>query len=117
MAIALAIGEGLKYFFGRYRPVELFENNNYGLHFFSHEWTINSTPSDHTIRAFAVLMSLSLLFRRFSPVFILVAILIGISRVIVTDHYTSDVLFGAFIGIFTTLWTYKYLYCRIDGRA
>ena len=33
--------------------------------------------------------------------------LIGASRVAVTAHYPSDVLFGAFIGIFTALWTYR----------
>jgi membrane-associated phospholipid phosphatase len=39
-----------------------------------------------------------------------VAALIGASRVVVTAHYASDVLFGAFIGIFSTLWTYRYFF-------
>jgi membrane-associated phospholipid phosphatase len=107
LAIAIIIGEGLKYLLGRYRPVMLFKDNLYGLHFLSGKWELNSTPSGHSLRAFALMTALSLLYRRFTVVFISVAVLIALSRVAVTDHYPSDVLFGAFIGIFTALWTYK----------
>jgi membrane-associated phospholipid phosphatase len=86
-AIAIVIGDGLKYLLGRYRPIMLFEHNLYGLHFFSTEWSLNSTPSGHTLRAFSILTALSLLYRRFTLVFISIAILIGASRVAVTAHY------------------------------
>jgi membrane-associated phospholipid phosphatase len=109
-SIAIIIGEGLKYLLGRYRPIMLFEDNLYGLHFFSSKWALNSTPSGHTVRAFSLLTALSLLYRRFTVVFISVAGLIGASRVVVTAHYPSDVLFGAFIGIFTAVWTYQYFF-------
>jgi membrane-associated phospholipid phosphatase len=109
-AIAIIIGDGLKYLLGRYRPIMLFEHNLYGLHFFSSDWALNSTPSGHTIRAFTLLTALSMLYRRFTVVFISIAVLIGISRVAVTAHYPSDVVFGAFIGIFTALWTYKHFF-------
>ena len=110
MAIAVVIGDGLKYLLGRHRPTMLFEQNLYGLNFFSTEWALNSTPSGHTIRAFSILTALSMLYRRFAVVFISIAILIGVSRVVVTDHYPSDVVFGAFIGVFTALWVYKYFF-------
>lgn len=109
-SIAIIIGDGLKYLLGRYRPIMLFEHNLYGLHFFSSEWALNSTPSGHTLRAFSLLTAASLLYKRFSIIFISVAALIGASRVIVTDHYPSDVLFGAFIGIFSASWTYRYFF-------
>jgi membrane-associated phospholipid phosphatase len=109
-SIAIIIGGGLKYLLGRYRPIMLFEDNLYGLHFFSAKWALNSTPSGHTIRAFSILTALSLLYRRFTVVFISVAVLIGASRVAVTAHYPSDVLLGAFIGIFTAAWTYQYFF-------
>ena len=102
-AIAIVIGDGLKYLLGRYRPIMLFEQNLYGLHFFSTEWAFNSTPSGHTLRAFSILTALSMLYRRFAVVFISIAILIGVSRVVVTAHYPGDVVFGAFIGVFTAL--------------
>lgn len=111
-AIAIVIGDGLKYLLGRYRPIMLFEHNLYGLHFFSSEWALNSTPSGHTLRAFAILTALSMLYRRFTVVFMSMAVLIGVSRVAVTAHYPSDIVFGAFIGIFTALWTYKHFFGR-----
>lgn len=118
VSLAIIIGDGLKYLLGRYRPIMLFDKNLYGLHFFSSEWALNSTPSGHTIRAFAILTSLSLLYRSFTLVFISLAALIGASRVILTAHYPSDVLFGAFIGIFTAAWTYKYFFLpdRLPAR-
>jgi len=112
VAIALVIGEGLKYLLGRHRPINLFDQNLYGLTFFSTEWAMNSTPSGHTLRAFAILTALSMLFRRFTFAFIFIAVLIGMSRVIVTDHYPSDVVFGAFIGVFSALWVYKYYFVK-----
>jgi membrane-associated phospholipid phosphatase len=108
--IAIIIGDGLKYLLGRYRPIMLFEHNLYGMHYFSSKWALNSTPSGHTIRAFAILAAVSLLYRRLTVVFIAIATLIGASRVIVTAHYPSDVLLSAFIGIFTAAWTYKYFF-------
>jgi len=104
--IAMTIGDGLKYLLARYRPVMLFDQDLYGLHFFSTKWAMNSTPSGHTLRAFSTMTALSMLFRRFTIVFISIAVAIGLSRVALTDHYPSDVLFGAFIGIFTALWTF-----------
>ena len=107
-AIAVVIGEGLKVLLGRYRPIMLYENTLYGLHFFTKEWALNSTPSGHSLRAFSILTALSLVFRRWAVFFITIAVLVGISRVVATAHYPSDVLFGAFIGIFSALWTFKH---------
>jgi len=107
-AVAITIGDGLKYLLGRCRPVLLFEEGRYGLTLFANRWELNSTPSGHTIRAFAILTSLSLLDRPWRPFFIALAVLIGLSRVLVTAHYPSDVLFGSYIGIFSALWTYRY---------
>jgi len=109
-AVALVVGEGLKFLLARHRPVLLFENGTYGLSFFSSEWASNSTPSGHTLRVFAILTAASMLFRKLTPVFISLAGLIGLSRIIVTDHYPSDVVFGAYIGVFAALWVYRYMY-------
>ena len=113
-AVALVIGEGLKYLLGRHRPVMLFEQNKYGLTFFAEHGTQHSSPSGHTLRAFSILTALALLFRRGRIFFIALAVLIGISRVVVTAHYPSDVLFGAFIGVFAALWTYRYFFRKVD---
>jgi membrane-associated phospholipid phosphatase len=112
VALAIIIGDALKYLLGRHRPIMLFEHNLYGLHGFSSEWDLNSTPSGHTLRAFALLTALSLLYRRFTVVFMAAAVLIGASRVAVTAHYPSDVVLGAFIGIFAAAWTYETLFAK-----
>jgi len=109
-AVALVVGEGLKFLLARHRPVLLFENGNYGLSFFSSDWASNSSPSGHTLRVFAILTATSMLFRKLTPVFLSLAVLIGLSRIIVTDHYPSDVVFGAYIGVFAALWVYRYMY-------
>lgn len=106
-AVAIVIGEGLKVVLARYRPVMLFESGEYGLHFFSTKWALNSTPSGHTLRTFSIMTALSMLFPRGRILFLATAVLVGISRIAVTAHYPSDVLFGAFIGIFSALWIYK----------
>ncbi|WP_366927996.1 phosphatase PAP2 family protein [Sulfurovum sp.] len=41
--------------------------------------------------------------------FIVLALMIGLSRILLTAHYPSDVLFGAFIGIMTAIWMYNYM--------
>ena len=115
VSIAIVIGDGFKYLFARYRPVMLFDNNLYGLHFFSTEWALNSTPSGHTLRAFSLLTALTLLYRKYAVLFISVAVLIGLCRVVVTAHYPSDVLFGAFIGIISAVWTYKYIILKTSN--
>ncbi len=70
ISMAIIVGEGLKFLLGRYRPVMLFEHNLYGFTFFSSEWARNSTPSGHTLRAFSLMIALSLLFRRWTAIFI-----------------------------------------------
>ena len=112
LAIGIIIGEGLKFLLARYRPIMLFQHDLYGLHFFSTKWPLNSTPSGHTIRAFALATALSMLYRRFIVVFISIAVLIGLSRIAVIDHYPSDVVFGAYLGIFTALWTHVHYFRR-----
>ncbi len=109
MTVAIMIGEGFKYLLGRYRPVFLFEHGKYGLHFFTTNWLMNSSPSGHTIRAFSFFTALGLLFKRYMPLFIVLALMIGASRILLTAHYPSDVLFGAFIGVMTVIWMHYYL--------
>ncbi|MFN0175649.1 MAG: phosphatase PAP2 family protein [Saprospiraceae bacterium] len=62
-----------------------------------------SFPSGHTTAAFALysLLSLMLVQRRkyWGLVFALMAILVGISRIFLVQHFLIDVLAGAFLGL------------------
>lgn len=62
-----------------------------------------SFPSGHTTTAFAVLVAFGALFPRLRPVLWIYAVLIGISRVVISTHYPSDVIGGALLGAFGAL--------------
>lgn len=106
-AAAQMIGEGLKFVLARARPDLLFDSGAYGFYFFSDVHNLNSTPSGHTLRIFALMTALALLFPRRRYLFLVLAVLVSLSRVVVTAHYPSDVFFGAFIGIFAALWAFR----------
>jgi membrane-associated phospholipid phosphatase len=57
-----------------------------------------SLPSGHTTTAFATLVAVGALFPRARPVLWGFALLIAVSRLAVTAHFTSDVLAGAAVG-------------------
>ncbi len=77
----------------RPRPFFVYENVNLiGKPIFS------SFPSGHTTLATAICIILCFKYRRFSPAFIALAILVGISRLYVGQHYPSDVMAGFILG-------------------
>ena len=94
----------LKPLVGRTRPKLLFQNDLFTFHPFSHGFVWTSFPSGHTTTAFAVAAALSLLFPKGRFFFMLYAVLVGLSRIMVTAHYPSDVMAGALIGLAFTLW-------------
>ncbi len=58
-----------------------------------------SFPSNHAANIFASMIYLSYNYRSFSPVFIIIAILVAYSRVYVGVHYPIDVLAGILLGL------------------
>jgi undecaprenyl-diphosphatase len=63
-----------------------------------------SLPSGHTLTAFAALVAIGALFPRARPFLWAFALLIAVSRIVVTAHYASDVIAGAAVGAFGALW-------------
>ncbi len=99
----------------RYRPIEFFNLNLYGFHFFSDNYEFNSTPSGHTVMAFAVLGSIASSLKKMGGKliglsFVLILICLGIagSRLILNAHYCSDLIFGMYVGLISAYWV-KYL--------
>jgi len=93
----------LKFIFGRYRPYKLLSDSLYGFTFFSLDAAVTSFPSGHANLITSLALSLSLVFPRLKYVFLVVALLVMMSRVVVGVHFLSDVVFGAYVAVLITL--------------
>jgi membrane-associated phospholipid phosphatase len=76
-----------------------------------------SFPSGHTATACGALVAIGFLFPRARPVLWVYALLIAASRIIVDEHYPSDVIAGAAFGAFGAVWVRDYLALRRLGFA
>ncbi len=117
VSIAMLIGETLKWFFGRYRPQAMFEQAKYGFAWFESKGIKHSFPSGHTMRLFSAMTALALIWPKARVPFLALALLVGISRVVVTRHYPSDIVAGAFVGVFCALWTWRIMQGWREGRG
>jgi membrane-associated phospholipid phosphatase len=88
---------------GRFRPKLYFTDGLYGFDFFHLKANFVSFPSGHAATAFAVATALMYLLPKYRHLWILFAVMVAMSRVIVTAHYLSDVIMGAYIGIMTVI--------------
>jgi lipid A 4'-phosphatase len=93
----------LKTVIGRSRPKLLFlPGETYSFGFFATGADNWSFPSGHTANATSLALALSILWPRLTPAFIAFAVLIAASRIIISAHYLSDVIGGAFVAVLMT---------------
>ena len=103
MITAGIVNTAIKWLAGRHRPKNLFDHDLYGFSFFGMGYELTSFPSGHTSVVFCIATAISILFPRLClPVFI-TALIIGMSRVIITSHFLSDVISGAGVGIISAI--------------
>lgn len=104
----------IKIIAGRMRPEMLIDHQQYGFTGLQFEFDslFYSFPSGHSATAFSLFVALSLLHPKYKTVFILLAALVALSRVVLVHHYLSDVLVGSAIGAMTAYWMYERYYLR-----
>lgn len=62
------------------------------------DWSYQSFPSGHTTTAFALCFVVSFLSPRWFPGMLILAVLVGLSRIVVGAHYPTDLVAGAIVG-------------------
>lgn len=76
-----------------------FVTHRHLVHLLVHHAADASFPSDHSTALAAITISLAFVERRFAAVFAAWAVLVGIARVYVGEHYPGDILGGWAVGI------------------
>lgn len=111
-----AIKDQLKFVFSRTWPTSWMGSNPsfirdgvYGFHFLHGGGAYQSFPSGHTAAACAVLGVLWHWYPRWRPLYLIAALVVGLGLVAANYHFLSDVIAGAFLGVFfgwlaTTIW-------------
>jgi undecaprenyl-diphosphatase len=89
----------VKHIFGRARPLVGGSLNPYLFSPFTWPAAYASLPSGHATTVFSVLVAFGTLWPRARTILWIYALLIAVSRVVVTAHYPSDVLAAAVVGV------------------
>lgn len=105
----------VKRLIGRGRPMVGGSLDPFLFNFFSWRVEYAGMPSGHATTAFAALVAFGTLWPRVRTIFLVYALLIAISRVMVTAHYPSDVLAGALVGIAGAMLVRRYFAQRRLG--
>ncbi len=116
VAISGLSADLIKYIAGRARPKLYFNEQLYGFDFFRCEHAWISFPSGHSATAFSVALLLAILYPRWRFAALFGGILIAFSRLVLAQHYISDVIAGSFLGIISTMLLYNlYFKSKLDN--
>ncbi|MDA1308111.1 MAG: phosphatase PAP2 family protein [Proteobacteria bacterium] len=98
-----AIHHVLKVLIGRYRPRYFFADDLYGFSPLNFDIAQNSFPSGHTQTVVSICFALYLVYPRPAALYLTIAALVALSRVMLQAHYPSDVVGGLYLGICTAI--------------
>lgn len=90
-------GDILKPLFGRARPKLWLDQGIFGFTWHGARADYWSFPSGHAITIVALALALAQVERRGLPLYVAAALLVVASRIVLTEHYLSDVLAGALV--------------------
>jgi membrane-associated phospholipid phosphatase len=97
------IGAGLavhliKFAFGRARPNQSDDHYPWNFYFFNHHWHFHSFPSGHSQTLFTVAIGFAFAFPKYRYLFYVLAGLLAMTRVLLNQHFLSDVIMGGYMG-------------------
>ena len=90
---------GLKTLLGRARPSLLFNEHVYGFYGLKTQASFWSLPSGHTSTVMGFMFGLCVLFPRYCYAFILSGLAVVSTRILLTNHYLSDVLIASYLAL------------------
>lgn len=97
-----------KWVFGRYRPPDYFNHDQWGFRFFATGFHNASFPSGHACTIGATVAAMWLMFPRQRFIWLALGVAIACTRIVAEAHYCSDVLVGGYLGAMTTLLLHRY---------
>jgi membrane-associated phospholipid phosphatase len=97
----------LKHLIGRKRPYAVESLSPHEFHLFTANYEFHSMPSGHSQVMFTAATILWLIWPKGGIVWFVTAGLIALTRVITLNHWMSDVLVGAYVGIAVTMITHR----------
>lgn len=109
---AWTIAALIKHFFPTLRP---FIINGKGIDVLIRP-TDGAFPSEHTVIAFALAVTIFMHDRRVGWIFLASALLIGIARVLANVHYPIDIVGGAFLGTIVAVTTERLHFINLINR-
>jgi membrane-associated phospholipid phosphatase len=92
----------IKVLAGRSRPCLLISSGIYKFEPFAHHYDYASFPSGHANTIAALCYGLSVATGRFKYLWLILALAVMASRVVLTAHFISDLIFGAYLGVVVT---------------
>ncbi|MDJ0651754.1 MAG: phosphatase PAP2 family protein [Simkaniaceae bacterium] len=97
--LSVAFARVFKILIGRARPDIFLRKGIYGFYGLECDPYYHSFPSGHALTAFTLATSLSFIFPRCPILFYFLATLLSLSRLFLLNHYLSDVIATAAIGV------------------
>ena len=87
----------IKHIVGRPRPILFLNSDQTSLDFFSFDSQLHSFPSGHSATVFSFAIAMLFLFPKIKNLWLLYATIIALTRVIISAHFLSDIIAGAFV--------------------
>lgn len=88
----------LKRLFGRARPEHFIESGAFQFQHFLNDSSFQSFPSGHATTAIGTAFVIGFMAPRFFRLILLIAVMTGISRIVIGMHYPTDVVAGFVLG-------------------